>query len=364
MELTLSQNIRKFRKERQLTQEQLAEIMGVTLGAVYKWESGQSIPELKLIVKMADFFGTSTDVLIGYTRHSSSAEKTQAELKRFRTEKDYENGSDAAYKALQNYPNHFEIVYECAMFFYEKAELLRTQSDYETALRQMNRACELISQNTDESISELSIRSRIAQIYFELGQTDACLKILKRYNSCGINDAKIGCILSDCYHQTEQAKPYLQKAFARLLNDMDPVITGFATIFLWERDFSALLSGIEWLRMVLRGGEPAEHVIGFDQYDCVLLAIEAEVYCMLNDETSAEAKLHQAAVLAKRFDDIPPDAVCEPQLFEKLGAESKQYTVYGSTARQALETRIQIDAEAVPQFLPLWEKVKSEVSRR
>lgn len=35
MELSLAQNIRRFRKERRLTQEQLAETVGVTLGAVY-----------------------------------------------------------------------------------------------------------------------------------------------------------------------------------------------------------------------------------------------------------------------------------------------------------------------------------------
>ena len=74
MELSLSNNIRHFRKERHLTQEQLAEIMGVTFGAVYKWESGQSTPELGLIVEMADFFGTSTDVLIGYQLCGSSTQ--------------------------------------------------------------------------------------------------------------------------------------------------------------------------------------------------------------------------------------------------------------------------------------------------
>lgn len=56
MELSLAQNIRRFRKERRLTQEQLAETVGVTLGAVYKWESGQSIPELRILVELADFF--------------------------------------------------------------------------------------------------------------------------------------------------------------------------------------------------------------------------------------------------------------------------------------------------------------------
>ena len=42
MNISLSENIRSLRKERKLTQEQLAEVLGVTTGAVYKWESGVS----------------------------------------------------------------------------------------------------------------------------------------------------------------------------------------------------------------------------------------------------------------------------------------------------------------------------------
>ena len=55
MELKIAQNIRAFRKQRNLTQEKLAEVLGVTTGAVHKWEAGMSIPELGLIVDMADF---------------------------------------------------------------------------------------------------------------------------------------------------------------------------------------------------------------------------------------------------------------------------------------------------------------------
>ncbi len=47
MTIQLAQNIRTFRKQRALTQEQLAEVLGVTVGAVYKWEAGLSLPELK-----------------------------------------------------------------------------------------------------------------------------------------------------------------------------------------------------------------------------------------------------------------------------------------------------------------------------
>lgn len=43
MKIQLAENIRDLRKKRALTQEQLAEALGVTAGAVYKWESGGSL---------------------------------------------------------------------------------------------------------------------------------------------------------------------------------------------------------------------------------------------------------------------------------------------------------------------------------
>ena len=50
MAFALSENIRSLRKARSLTQEQLAETPGVTAGAVYKWESRLSLPELPMLI--------------------------------------------------------------------------------------------------------------------------------------------------------------------------------------------------------------------------------------------------------------------------------------------------------------------------
>ena len=62
----LAENIRAFRRQRSLTQAQLAEALGVTVGAVYKWENGLSQPELDMLVALADFFDASVDALLGY----------------------------------------------------------------------------------------------------------------------------------------------------------------------------------------------------------------------------------------------------------------------------------------------------------
>ena len=56
MKIKLAENIKSLRKSHSLTQEQLAETLGVTVGAVYKWEAGLSTPEIKLIMEIADLF--------------------------------------------------------------------------------------------------------------------------------------------------------------------------------------------------------------------------------------------------------------------------------------------------------------------
>lgn len=308
---------------------------------------------------MADFFNTSVDVLIGYEWSGSSAAETLSVLKRFRLEKQYSQGADAARKALRNYPNHFVIVYESAQLFYEKAALEQNRSDYEAALKQLERACELLAQNTDKSIRELCIRNQMAQIHFALGHTDTCLELLKHFNSCGINNAQIGCILADCYHQTDDAQKYLTEAFGKLLADLDSIVIGFTTVFWMERDFASILSSINWLRTLLRGPNPCNGAIWFDKYDCVLMAIEAEVSLMLNNPAAAKDILIHAAQLALRFDRS--DCIQEPPLLKKLGAQQNHYMNYGVTALEATERRVLTDAEIVPQLPLIWRQVKAEV---
>lgn len=49
MRVKLSENLKRLRREREMMQEQLAEVMGVSISAVYKWESNHSTPEINLI---------------------------------------------------------------------------------------------------------------------------------------------------------------------------------------------------------------------------------------------------------------------------------------------------------------------------
>ena len=57
--------IRELRREMDCTQNQLADVLGVTQDSISLWEHNKRIPDTQYIVVMANFFDVSTDYLLG-----------------------------------------------------------------------------------------------------------------------------------------------------------------------------------------------------------------------------------------------------------------------------------------------------------
>ncbi len=71
MNLKLASQLQLLRKEKGLTQEELASIFNVTNQSISKWETGQSCPDIATLPDIADFFGVSVDDLLGYRPSST-----------------------------------------------------------------------------------------------------------------------------------------------------------------------------------------------------------------------------------------------------------------------------------------------------
>ena len=63
--MTLSENIKQFRVQKKLTQEQLAAKLGISGQAVSKWETSETYPDGSLLVPLAQALGVSLDRLFG-----------------------------------------------------------------------------------------------------------------------------------------------------------------------------------------------------------------------------------------------------------------------------------------------------------
>mgnify|MGYP000909166567 FL=1 len=63
--LYLPENLKKYRILKNLTQEDVAEYLGITPQSVSKWERGESYPDITLLSALANIFETSIDLLVG-----------------------------------------------------------------------------------------------------------------------------------------------------------------------------------------------------------------------------------------------------------------------------------------------------------
>jgi len=73
-ELNIAKAILNKRKEKGITQEELAKHIGVTIAAVSKWETAQSYPDIVLLPQLAAYFDISIDELMAYAPQLSRAD--------------------------------------------------------------------------------------------------------------------------------------------------------------------------------------------------------------------------------------------------------------------------------------------------
>lgn len=168
MKLSLPVNISKLRKEHFMTQAQLAEALGVTFASVSKWERGVATPELNLIAEMADLFEVSIDVLIGYEFRNNDRKNVIARLKQYVHDRNNGDAFSDVEKALQRYPNCFEVVYYSARIYSVRGLTHKNTAYSKKALSLYDRACMLIRQNEDQEISDISICREMAEIHLAL----------------------------------------------------------------------------------------------------------------------------------------------------------------------------------------------------
>jgi len=92
MKLTIGENIRNFRKKNNLTQEELADRLGVTYQSVSRWENGATYPDLELLPVISELLSVTVDELLGMPQieKEKRAVETFDELRRECMKRDYD----------------------------------------------------------------------------------------------------------------------------------------------------------------------------------------------------------------------------------------------------------------------------------
>lgn len=108
MTIYLNENIKRLRREKELTQEALAEFLGVTFQSVSNWERAESYPDITMLPVIAGFFKVSVDELLGVNRAED-----EEDIKRLLEEHDNFTDNklikESIYHLKDKYPNDFRV---------------------------------------------------------------------------------------------------------------------------------------------------------------------------------------------------------------------------------------------------------------
>ena len=356
MKISISENIRAMRKGCKLTQEQLAEALGVTVGAVSKWESAMSIPDISTIIGLAEFFDTSVDVLLGYESPRGGVEKTKEVLRAMRQQKRFPEGMREAEKALKKYPNLFDIVYECAMLYAVGGRERQSVKECRRAIELYEQALEMLGQNTNPNIGDIGIRREMANLYIAMGEAETGITILRKSNIRGINDAVIGYALASARHKPEEALPFLSRAMIdTVLNQMQELSIGFCNAYLDLGQVDNAVYAMEWYAEILQGLRLPGVPSFLDKMEAICLCRVVTLSMRQGNREKALQALRRAVILARRFDENPQYKMSGIRFFHGSGLETA-YDDFGTSTLEGLYQKIIADPQMMPQMQSLWEE--------
>lgn len=143
----LAENLIVLRKEKKITQEQLADFCGVTKASVSKWETAQTLPDILMLPKLAAFFNISIDKLLGYER-----KLTKEQIQKIYEELAANFATELFDVALQRSKEYVKQYYSCNELLVEiillwiSHEVLAGEKR-EELLKEAKKLCEHILQN-------------------------------------------------------------------------------------------------------------------------------------------------------------------------------------------------------------------------
>jgi transcriptional regulator with XRE-family HTH domain len=118
MNITICENLKKLRRDKGNTQEELAEHLNVSMQAVSKWERGECYPDITLLPAVALYYNVTIDKLLGMDEQVIEAKIKEYEAKELELSQTFKGGIDEHQKeqivlwreAQKEFPNHHRVL--------------------------------------------------------------------------------------------------------------------------------------------------------------------------------------------------------------------------------------------------------------
>lgn len=303
MELYIGEGIKRLRREKGITQETLAEHMHISAAAISKWERGETLPDISMIIPLASYFGVSTDEILGL-----DAAKNEEKIKNYLDEyhrlaplgKVHEQ-FELILQAYNAFPNDWRIVEEYMwQLFYDP-----NCSDpwgYQVHKEELYRLCDRVLDESTLDKTRYAALSILGALYSEDGKLDKAIATAKRFPDHWMTKDEE---LEGCYDRgSEEWYGQLRENIWNTMHTLQVKMRNAALYTAFEdpaEQIRILKKSIALIELVFDEGD-----FGFCHYDLGELYIWiADRYVMLDDFDAAFECYEKGLAHAREYDELP-----------------------------------------------------------
>lgn len=370
MQLKLNENIKKYRKSMDLTQEELAEAFGVTVGAVSKWESGSNVPDILTLMQLADFFSISVDVLLGYSMSSKKVDDISDRLDALLHEDKYDEAISEAEKALVRYPGNYKILTSCADTYHVVSTIKDSKAYRKKAIELYESSLRYVSQSDNPDQEAFNIRFDIATLEGR-ENPEKSLEEFKKINYQGIADINIANILRMTGKPDEAMETYTKVLVSILIKVLQFATEMFMVLVAMDntKDYKEACELMDWFMTIVDATSTNRRQNSYlSKMKIMGLIFKALVLSCQKKYDDMEVCIDTALEIAKEYDKNPSNDFSDKIKFWHGGKDYhiSLYDAFGVCAVAGIDNLFSIGPKVLPDkvikkmetALEYWNKIK------
>lgn len=274
--LRIAENIVQLRKQKGVTQDEIASFLGVTKASVSKWENGQSMPDIMLLPQLATYFDVTVDTLLGYEPQLSKEQiqRIYSELVANFAEMPFEKVFAKSELLVKRYYSCYSFLYQVCVLWINHFMLVEEKERQMEILEEILDLCDRIIDNCKNTgLCNDTIMMR-AMVHLQCGRPQEVID--------GIEE------LLSPYRVTKQSDALLVQAYM-MTGEMERA-DAFAQMNMYLYVLSLVGGAIQYLMMHVQESEKCEETV--KRIDAVIEAYHMEQL----HQNSAAAYQYQVAV--------------------------------------------------------------------
>lgn len=305
--MSIGTNIYTLRKEKKITQAQLAEKLGVSEQAVSKWENDQCAPDVSLFPLIADYFGVSIDRLFGY-RMSHYSDEIEAIMKAADDSMNTYKEIEIIEEGLKRYPASPDLKIYLAFSLSVVNRMSKDEAERKNAVKRAITLCREVVDSCGDVKMVDSALNMLRRIYCAIGEFQLAMQAIEKISPEGYRQRVIGKAQVLQYSKSyREHATYTEESLFDCYITMDQLFELKRISLMENKEYEKLLSWCHAHEILLSVFDEgcADFYVTHKIWNC---EAKAQAYKKLGNPKQCLEELKNLAALAKYLN---PDAKAE-----------------------------------------------------